>query len=87
MADKYDPKWLVVVDFIISFFSLVLLRLVTHDALQQIVLLCVLLILLNISLTLVIGPLMAEIAYLIETKEKKILGIFRKGGAYAQIYG
>jgi hypothetical protein len=47
----------------------------------------VLLVLLDISLTLVMGPLMAEIAYLVEAKERKIPGIFGKGGAYAQAYG
>lgn len=87
VADKYGPRWLVAVGFATSLPFLVLLRLVTHDALQQIVLLCVLLVLLGISLMLVMGPLMAEIAYLVEAKEKKIPGIFGKGGAYAQAYG
>jgi MFS family permease len=87
VADKHGPRWLVTVGFATSLPFLVLLRLVTYDAPQQIVLLCVLLVLLGISLTLVMGPLMAEIAYLVEAKEKKIPGIFGKGGAYAQAYG
>jgi MFS family permease len=86
MADKYGPRWLIAVGFTISLPCLILLRLITRDALQQIVLLCVLLVLLGISLTLVIGPLMAEIAYVVEAKEKKIPETFRKGGAYAQAY-
>jgi MFS family permease len=87
VADKYGPRWLVAVGFITSLPFLVLLRLVTHDSLQQIILLCVLLVLLGMSLTLIMGPLMAEIAYLVEAKEKKIPGTFGKGGAYAQAYG
>jgi MFS family permease len=87
MADKYGPRWLVAVGFITSLPCLILLRLITHDALQQIVLLCVLLVLLGMSLTLVMGPLMAEIAYVVEAKEKKIPGTFGEGGAYAQAYG
>jgi len=87
VADKYGPRWLVAVGFITSLPFLVLLRLVTHNALQHIVLLCVLLALLGTSLTLVMGPLMAEIAYIVEAKEKEIPGIFGEGGAYAQAYG
>jgi hypothetical protein len=86
MADKYGPRWLVAVGFTTSLPCLILLRLITHDALQQIVLLCVLLVLLGISLTLVMGPLMAEIAYVVEVKEKKISETFKKSGAYTQIY-
>jgi MFS family permease len=87
VADKYGPRWPVVIGFSTSLPFLVLLRLVTHDTLQQIVLLCVLLTLLGMSQTLIMGPLMAEIAYLVEAKEKKNPGIFGKGGAYAQTYG
>jgi hypothetical protein len=82
MADKYGPRWLVAVGFTISLPCLIFLRFITHDALQQIVLLYVLLALLDISLTLVIDPLMAEIVYVVKAKEKKIPKTFRKGGAY-----
>jgi hypothetical protein len=86
MADKYGPRWLVAVGFITSLPYLILLRLITHNALQQIVLLYVLLVLLSISLTLVISLLMAEIVYVVKAKEKKIPEMFGKNGAYAQEY-
>jgi hypothetical protein len=50
------------------------------------VLLCVLLVLLGISVTLVIDPLMAEVAYLVKAKEKEIPKTFNKGGAYTLVY-
>lgn len=38
-------------------------------------------------MNLTIIPLMAEITYVVEAKEKKAPRIFSKGGAYTQIYG
>ncbi|MCJ1362369.1 hypothetical protein MMC16_001472 [Acarospora aff. strigata] len=86
-SDKYGPRWLATTGFILAFPFLVLLRLVTHHSLPQIVLLCALLALLGLSLTLVMPPLMAEITYVVEAKEKKNPGLFGKKGAYAQAYG
>ncbi|KAI9880794.1 MAG: hypothetical protein M1830_000230 [Pleopsidium flavum] len=86
-SDKYGSRWLATTGFILALPFLVLLRLVTHDSLQQIVLLCALLALLGFSLTLVMPPLMAEITYVVEAKEKKNPGMFGKQGAYAQAYG
>jgi MFS family permease len=87
MADKHGPKWLVTSGFTTSLPCLVLLRLVTHHTPQQIVLLCVLLFLLGTSMTLMVGPLVAEIAYLVKAKEEKFPGAFGTGGAYAQAFG
>jgi MFS family permease len=87
MADKHGPRWLVAAGFTTSLPCLVLLRLVTHHTLQQIVLLCVLLFLLGTSLTFIMGPLVAEIAYLVKAKEEKIPGTFGTRGAYAQAFG
>lgn len=86
-SDKYGPRWLAATGFILALPFLVLLRSVTHNSLQQIVLLCALLALLGVSLTFVMPPLMAEITYVVEAKEKKNPGLFGKQGAYAQAYG
>jgi Na+/melibiose symporter-like transporter len=86
MADKYGPRWLSAVGFVTVVPFLVLLRLVTHHSLQQVALLCTLLTLLGCSMNLIMVPLMAEISYVVEAKEKKS-GMFGKGGAYAQAYG
>jgi MFS family permease len=87
MADKYGPRWLAAIGFIIALPFIVLLRLVTHHSLRQVVLLCVLLTLIGSSMNLAMIPLMAEITYVVEAKEKKTPGMFGKGGAYAQAYG
>jgi MFS family permease len=60
---------------------------VDHDSLGQKVLLCALLALIGISLTLVMPPLMAEVTYVVEAKERESPGRFGATGAYAQAYG
>ena len=43
LSDKYGPRWIAVCGFVLNAPSLVLLRQITHDATEQVVLLCVLL--------------------------------------------
>lgn len=87
LSDEYGPRWLTVGGFILGIPIWVLLRLVTHNSMGQKVLLCVLLTLIGVSLTLVMPPLMAEIAYVVEAKERERPGRFGSTGAYAQAYG
>lgn len=87
IADRSGPRWLVVFGFVFAVPFWVLLRLVTSDSIGQKVLFCALLALIGVSLTCVMGPLMAEITYVVEAKEKVNPGIFGRNGAYAQAYG
>ena len=87
MSDKYGPRWLATVGFLLACPFLVLLRLVDHNSLNQKVLLGALLALIGGSLTLVMTPLMAEITYVVQAKEKKNPGAYGEKGAYAQAYG
>ena len=87
ISDKYGPRWLTFIGFIIAIPFWVLLRLITQDTLDQKVLFCVLLALIGFALTLVMPPLMAEITYAVEAKEKADPGRFGTTGAYAQAYG
>ncbi|KAH8813022.1 MFS transporter-like protein [Xylogone sp. PMI_703] len=87
ISDKYGPRWLTVTGFVLAVPFWVLLRLVTHDSLRQKVLLCALLALIGFTLTVAMTPLMAEITYVVEAKEKRSPGIFGPTGAYAQAYG
>ncbi|KAM3074215.1 hypothetical protein ACMFMG_002963 [Clarireedia jacksonii] len=87
MSDRFGPRWLCVAGFIFAIPCWVLLRLVTHNSLGQKVLLMALLALIGISLTLVMAPLMAEITYTVQAKEKQSPGRFGQNGAYAQAYG
>ncbi|KAB8290735.1 hypothetical protein EYC80_008372 [Monilinia laxa] len=86
-SDRYGPRWLCVAGFCFATPFWILLRLVTHDSLNQKVLLCALLALIGVSLTFVLPGLMAEITYIVEAKEKQIPGRFGENGAYAQAYG
>ncbi|KAI9703307.1 MAG: hypothetical protein M1836_007873 [Candelina mexicana] len=87
LSDKYGPRWLAASGFLLALPFFTLLRLITHDTMPQIVTLCVLLILIGISITLVMPPLMAEVTYVVQAKENKNPGMFGAGGAYAQAYG
>lgn len=87
ISDRYGPRWPCVVGFILAIPFWVLLRLITHDSLNQKVLFCTLLALIGLALTLVVPPLMAEITYVVEAKEKQRPGRFGTTGAYAQAYG
>ena len=87
LCDKYGPRWLAALGFLLALPFWVLLRLVTHKSLEQIVLLCALLTLIGVALALVFCPLMAEFTYIVEAKERQNPGLFGASGAYAQAYG
>lgn len=87
LSDTSGPRWLAAGGFVLACPFLVLLRLVDHDSMGQKVLLCALLALLGAALTMVMTPLLAEITYVVEAKEKKNPAAFGAGGAYAQAYG
>lgn len=63
------------------------LRFVTHDTMQQKVLLCALLSCIGLGLTTGMAPLMAEIDHVIVLEEKKNPGSFGERGAAAQGFG
>ena len=87
ISDKYGPRWLATTGFVLACPFLVLLRLVDHDSLNQKVLLGALLALVGGSLTIVLTPLVAEVTYVVEAKEKSNPGAYGEKGAYAQAYG
>ncbi|EHK99975.1 putative Uncharacterized MFS-type transporter C18.02 [Glarea lozoyensis 74030] len=60
---------------------------VTHNTLGQKVLFSALLLFIGVGLALVLPPLMAEITYVVEAKEREQPGRFGATGAYAQAYG
>lgn len=87
LSDKYGPRWFAAAGFVAACPPLILLRFVREDTLQQKVLLCALLALIGLTLTLVLTPEMAEIAYAVEAKAKRHPpGFFGKNGAMAQAY-
>lgn len=85
-TDKYGPKWFVSAGFLAACPVLILFRFVTNATTGHIVLLCVLLALMSLGLALAGAPLMAEITYAMESKERHHPGIFGPRGATAQAY-
>jgi MFS family permease len=85
--DRYGPRWFSVTGFLFFTPIEVLLRLVTHDSISQKVLLCALLALISVALNLSTPPLLVEITYVVEQKERDNPGLFGRKGAYAQAYG
>jgi MFS family permease len=87
LSDRYGAKWLSLFGFVASIPLFACLRFVTVNTLAQKVLLCVLLVLLGFTLTLSNTPLMAEITYAIDDKEKRHPGIWGEKGVYGIAYG
>lgn len=87
IADRYGSRWPATVAFLLACPWYVCLRFVTYNSLSQKVLLCAILCGAGACLNLALAPVMAEIAYVIESMEEKSPGIFGSSGAYAQDYG
>ena len=86
-SDKYGARLPTSIGFVLSTPFVILLRLVDHNGRGQVVILCVLLALLGVALTMVMTPLLAEVTYILQEKEKRHPGLFGEKGAYAQAYG
>ncbi len=86
-SDKYGARLPTTIGFVLSTPFLILLRIVDHGGKKQVVILCVLLALLGTALTIVMTPLLAEITYILNAKERHHPGLFGEKGAYAQAYG
>lgn len=86
-SDRYGPRWFTSGGFLACIPLFVCLRFVGHNTLNQKVLLCALLALIGLMLAILMPPLMAEITYIIEAKEKRNPGCYGPSGAYAQAYG
>ncbi|MCJ1398388.1 hypothetical protein MMC11_001586 [Xylographa trunciseda] len=86
LADRHGPRYLAAAGFLLAAPPLILLRLVAADTVAQKVLLCALLALVGFGLATAMVPLMAEVTYVVEAKERKTPGCFGDRGAYAQAY-
>lgn len=87
LSDRYGPRWPCTAGFILACPFLILLRLVDHDSIEQKVIMCVFLAFCGLSLAMTLPPLMADITYCVEEKERNAPpGTFGKHGVYAQGY-
>lgn len=86
-VDKRGPRHPAAFGILLCVVPLVLLRLVTHNGMRQLILLCVLFSLISFCLTITVVPFLAEITYVVAAKEKSHSGTFSKRGASAQAFG
>jgi len=88
LSDRHGPRWYAAGGFLLCVPILVLLRLVTHDSLDQKILLCALLSLLGAFLMFFEIPLWVEIVWVVEERCKRDPHYDSGGkGAFAQAYG
>ncbi len=87
LTDKHGPRWIAASGLLLSVPFWVLLRLVDHDTVGQIVLMCALLVLLGAATCLLLTPLMAEFSKVCDAKVRQEPDVFRGKSAYAQSYG
>lgn len=87
--DRYPDsgRFLAAAALLLSVPVFVLLRFVDHDSIRQKVLLCALLALVGAGFAGSICPLFAEIAYLLDAKERESSETFNGSGAISQGYG
>lgn len=86
-ADRYGARLLIAGGFLLAMPFYVLLRLVTHKAIGQEILLCAILVPIGIGIALVSAPVFTEIVHIVYAKERQKPGAFGAGGATAQAYG
>ncbi|MCJ1270378.1 hypothetical protein MMC22_010275 [Lobaria immixta] len=86
-ADRYGARLLIAGGFLLAMPFYVLLRLVTHKAIGQEILLCAILVPIGIGIALVSAPVFTEIVHIVYAKERQNPGAFGAGGATAQAYG
>lgn len=86
-SDRRGPRVPTTSGFLLAVPFLVAMRAVDRGGVGQIVLLCALLACLGVALSMAMTPLLAEITYIINVKEKSHPGVFGRRGAYATAYG
>ncbi|RFU29083.1 hypothetical protein B7463_g7272, partial [Scytalidium lignicola] len=86
-ADKYGARWISVFGLIFMIPPLILLRLVNHESINQIVLLCALLLLTGLGAAMALTGLYAEYSKICDAIEAKHPGSLGNNGGYAQSYG
>jgi MFS family permease len=87
VSDRYGAKWPALAGFVASIPLFVCLRFVTENTLTDKALLCVLLSLLGFTMAFSTTPLMAEITYAIDDREREQPGIWGEKGVYGIAYG
>jgi MFS family permease len=86
VSDRIGAKIMVCLGFGYAAPLMILLRLVDHDGITEVILLCCLLLLLGIALNMILTPVWSEVSYLVDAKVTEEPGVFGNNGAYAQAF-
>jgi MFS family permease len=86
-TDRYGPRWIAALGLVLSLPGWVLLRLIDHDNVRQVVLLCALLVVLGVGGALILTSLISEFSKVCDAKERQDPSLFGNRSAYAQSYG
>ncbi|KAL8682512.1 MAG: hypothetical protein Q9186_001459 [Xanthomendoza sp. 1 TL-2023] len=86
LSDKVGPRWIAVAGCSLTAPPLILLRFVTHNSMEQKILLCGLLVCCAVSLILIVSPVAADLSAVVQEKEQLDPDAFGPGGAYAQAF-
>lgn len=86
-ADKWGARWISASGILFMIPPLILLRLVQHDSVSQIVLLCALLMLIGLGAAMALTGLYAEYSKICDAIEVDQPGSLGNNGGYAQSYG
>ncbi|KAJ5356970.1 hypothetical protein N7517_011579 [Penicillium concentricum] len=89
VIDNYPKscRYITAAAFLASVPVMVLLRLVTHNSMQQKILLCALLACVGVCIAVAMPPLIVEVFFAVKEKEDKTPDIFGRGGAMALAFG
>lgn len=87
VADIYGPKAIVSSGYAALLPLLIMLRLVDHYAINQVTLLCVLLLATGTALNMVLTPVWSDTVYLVSERINDQPGIFGGKSPYAQAFG
>ncbi|KAL9115928.1 MAG: hypothetical protein Q9227_000296 [Pyrenula ochraceoflavens] len=87
LSDKHGPKWISAGGYLLSAVPLVLLRLVTHDSMDQKVVFSALLALLGATMVFYEIPLWVEIVKVLDVEMDEHPTHYGTGGAVGQAYG
>ncbi|KAI1439125.1 major facilitator superfamily domain-containing protein [Xylaria sp. CBS 124048] len=87
VSDRWGAKWPSLAGLTGTIPALISLRFVTENTIQQKALLVILFAIIGFSLSMSLTTLMAEISYVIESRETENPGVFGENGVYGLAYG
>lgn len=86
LSDKVGANIIVSIGFLTLSPLLMLLGAVNHYETEQVVFLCMILLLIGTALNMIQTPVFSDVTYLVNEKEAAQLGVFGPKGAYAQAF-